>query len=821
MRQRIEAIELTLRQHTSDIAALKTVGHGLQCQTDSAGVDMSHLVKKLDKSFADWNNRIASVEKCSEDARDNTGSLMQLFASRIDKLEEDFATMMRSVHAPPGIAKPSDNAINHDIGSPAPTSTPLDRQWSPLNPQRADSYGHQPRREETADPWSQSRYGNGGVGASMPASSTWAAGAGSDRRPFEARDWTVDKKATHELKSFNGEIANYDNWRRRVRDHFTGTNLFYKDIFDMVESEKSTISWSRLATLKVAALPNLDWQWIASQIWSFIGRFMTDTLFGRRLTLTCGEEFNGLELWRALWMENHGGSVEMKVHERNFFIHFPKCAREDEIQTHLGQWCQLRQKFGNDLPEEHVLLMFHNTLPDSVLAEVRKQRDLVTLNQQVAWVYGELGRYTDSKLSKWNTRRLEQQLKTGPKNATGVNALSAEVGERHGSECVEPPPMPDMASMQANLERMVAAAFSKAGKDGQADRGRSATRERTPQRSRNSSSGSKGTGQRPRSSIPSPKFHGCWCCGEEGHSRQKCPKFDKIKAANGGKVPKDYEGAYEKSMAKPKAAKVNAVSSRPAEDGELNETYLWPLLTAPRLSAPQSPPTATGNRYEGLTDDDDSEESEVVKALAQLTSHVKLGSEKAMSQSDRKRSAHAVYGTSPKNRAHIKSVVRQVLNGEISLPNLDLENDADYECVWALVDSGAGVNCGTKKQFPGAVPTDAPEISLTTADGKLMRNQGAMKITTRSTEGVVRERTFYNAPVEMPILSVACLALEGDEGSSTTFRRIDGFIEDNHTQQRQHFVKRKGVYFMKLFTKRADDGLHDERNTGFTRPGHA
>ena len=302
---------------------------------------------------------------------------------------------------------------------------------------------------------------------------------------------------------------------------------------------------------------------------------MTDTLFGRRLTLTCGEEFNGLELWRALWMENHGGSVEMKVSERNFFINFPKCAREDELQTHLGQWCQLRQKYGGDLPEEHVQLMFHNTLPDSVLAEVRKQRELVTLQQQVAWVYGELGRYTDSKLSKWNTRRLEQQLKVGPKNATGVNALSAEATPESADSS---PPIADMASMQANLERMVAAAFTKAG---QTDRGR--TRERTPQGSRHSSNGSKGQGQRPRSSIPSPKFAGCWCCGEQGHSRQKCPKFLKIKAANGGKVPKDYEGAYEKSMAKPKA-KVHAVSSRPAEDGELEETYLWPLLTAPKLT---------------------------------------------------------------------------------------------------------------------------------------------------------------------------------------------------------------------------------------------
>ena len=134
----------------------------------------------------------------------------------------------------------------------------------------------------------------------MQGPSTWANGAGSNLRPFDVRDWTVDKKATHELKSFNGEIPNFDNWRRRVRDHFTGTNMFYKDIFDMVEAEKTTISWAKLATLRVAILPNLDWHWIASQIWSFIGRFMTDTVFGRRLTLTCGEEFNGLELWRAL-----------------------------------------------------------------------------------------------------------------------------------------------------------------------------------------------------------------------------------------------------------------------------------------------------------------------------------------------------------------------------------------------------------------------------------------------------------------------------------------------------------------------------------------
>ena len=70
--------------------------------------------------------------------------------------------------------------------------------------------------------------------------------------------------------------------------------------------------------------------------------------------------------------------------------------------------------------------MFHNILPVNVLADIRKQRDLDTLNKQIAWVYSELGRYTDTKLSRWNTMRLEKQLKSGPKNATGIHNVNAE-----------------------------------------------------------------------------------------------------------------------------------------------------------------------------------------------------------------------------------------------------------------------------------------------------------------------------------------------------------------------------------------------------------
>ena len=50
------------------------------------------------------------------------------------------------------------------------------------------------------------------------------------------------------------------------------------------------------------------------------------------------------------------------------------------------------------------------------------------------------------------------------------------------------------------------------------------------------------------------------------------------------------------------------------------------------------------------------------------------------------------------------------------MPDLNLENNEEYECVWALVDSGAGVNVAKDRQFAGARNVSAPEVVLTTAN---------------------------------------------------------------------------------------------------------
>ena len=135
------------------------------------------------------------------------------------------------------------------------------------------------------------------------------------------------------------------------------------------------------------------------------------------------------------------------------------------------------------------------------------------------------------------------------------------------------------------------------------------------------------------------------------------------------------------------------------------------------------------------------------------------------------------------------------------------------------MDFGAGVNCATRKQFPNATPRDAPSITLTTADKKNMENQEAMKMITGSKEGSATEQIFYDAPVETPILSVADIARKRDMVSKTTFLLQDGCIENIKSQQRQHFVKRKGVYFMKLYTERKVDN-DPNAEMDFARPGN-
>ena len=240
---------------------------------------------------------------------------------------------------------------------------------------------------------------------------------------------------------------------------------------------------------------------------------------------------------------------------------------------------------------------------------------------------------------------------------------------------------------------------------------------------------------------------------------------------------------------------------------EYNETTIpvWPLLSAPSKAARRPPKlqvTTTSNKFDVFMndndEDDDDDEESLMKTLNAMTSSVSLASDKLRSQKSKRKTAKTL------DIVSLNAIARRVKSGEISLPNVDLKNNEDYDYVWALVDSGAGANVARKKHFPNFTPVVAPQISLTVANGQIMENAGAGEVVSYSQQGNETKRIFYEAPVEMPILAVAELAKEGEFGSEVRFRVKDGVIIDNLTGQRVHFVKRKGVYFMKMYFRKSN-----------------
>ena len=237
----------------------------------------------------------------------------------------------------------------------------------------------------------------------------------------------------------------------------------------------------------------------------------------------------------------------------------------------------------------------------------------------------------------------------------------------------------------------------------------------------------------------------------------------------------------------------HAPSIAAAEHAET--TPLFPMMKLPSG-------VETNNKFSALDDDDsEDDESDIVKALASLTSNVQLASDRALSQKARR--AKKPTGM---NLAHLNAIARKVKSGEISLPELDLEHDDEFDYIWTMVDSGAGANVARREHFPHSKRVNAPSIALTVANGEVLPNQGARSVACYDRSGFRKSRVFYEAPVEMPILAVTELAQEGDMGSEVRFRLSDGEIIDTFSGKQVPFVKRMGVYFMRIYFPKVASG---------------
>ena len=381
---RLLTVESNIKDCVREIQSLKSTIGEISGHFETIQKAKFELDAKLDKTFGDWNERIAASEKNSTTLLDVASSNMANAFDRIQKLEFE---VLKLVGRAPDDHQPSNAPTSNNFGSPLSGGT----QWASAGPNVAGStFGQSGAGPSPTGPPSSfgpnvnagttpgnssSAFGGPTFGASstptwsappsapappsswgpppqpMPTpapgpatppmsqnASTWAAaGAGTNMMPWNDKHWTADPKVPKELRTFDGDIRHYDKWRLRVRYHFISTNIFYQNIFDLIEQNRVPITFQNLSNTSIALLPNANWIWLANHIWGFIGKVVNDTMLGRMATLAGGEEFNGFELWRALHVEYRGGSTEMSCNERGFFIDFPQCVKDDDLQNHIVQ----------------------------------------------------------------------------------------------------------------------------------------------------------------------------------------------------------------------------------------------------------------------------------------------------------------------------------------------------------------------------------------------------------------------------------------------------------------------------------------------------
>ena len=287
---RLLVIEKQLREHQQELATVKVLLNEASTNFEGLRVWRTEHENRLDKTFADWGARLAESDKIGTNSLEASQANMLILAGRVSAIEAKL------------------NELNGPRPNVGPTSGPQDPNWSPLSGQNRASqnanglgtaaptassnsgFGAPPQPSTPPGFGAQSGFGQGATPsapappnswnpppssgpapapASPPASSWAAPGAGTNMMAWNDKFWTVDPKPPKELRAFDGDIRHYDKWRLRVRYHFSSTNMFYKDIFAVIEQSKTICSFKVLAATHVPHLPNVNWAWVSHHIWDF------------------------------------------------------------------------------------------------------------------------------------------------------------------------------------------------------------------------------------------------------------------------------------------------------------------------------------------------------------------------------------------------------------------------------------------------------------------------------------------------------------------------------------------------------------------------
>ena len=144
------------------------------------------------------------------------------------------------------------------------------------------------------------------------------------RQPYNMKNWTLtEKKTPKDIKAFDGLSANYKQWATRVKDFCQTVDPSWRRVLDRVQGINKQLNRALLSISPLDCLTAADMCEISQLLWMFLGSVLGDTVHQRREALAGGEEGNGLELWRVLYLEHEGGATTCQAHGIRDFHNFP------------------------------------------------------------------------------------------------------------------------------------------------------------------------------------------------------------------------------------------------------------------------------------------------------------------------------------------------------------------------------------------------------------------------------------------------------------------------------------------------------------------
>ena len=146
-------------------------------------------------------------------------------------------------------------------------------------------------------------------------------------------------------------------------------------------------------------------------------------------SLVNGEEQNGLELLRYMYVRFEGGAEEVEVADLGALHDFPPCTASTNLQNFLGEWLAIVQEQGEDLPQRHLRTLLVKMLPQDVKDDLKRMKLLKAPYMDIVdHLQTDASRWIDTKVAQHHIQRRFSALPTTKQRILKPNRSSGDRG---------------------------------------------------------------------------------------------------------------------------------------------------------------------------------------------------------------------------------------------------------------------------------------------------------------------------------------------------------------------------------------------------------